>query len=334
MRIAVDAMGGDHAPREIVAGVVKGARELEGIDCIYLVGDEAKVRAELDSINGVPPFIEIVHASEVIGMDESPLSAVRTKKDASINRAVELVKKGEADAVFSAGSTGAAVTAATLKLGRIKGISRPAIATVFPTPVTPFVLVDAGATPDCDGKVIAQFGLMGSIYAESILGVESPRIGTLSIGEEDAKGNDSSKEAFRILDSSKLNFLGNVESRDLFAGKVDVAACDGFVGNVVLKTSEAVAKTMRSWFREEFTRTPLRKIGALMLKGALKEIKAKSDPEAYGGAYLLGVNGTVIIGHGSSSAKAVRNAMQVAVNGTKHRINDRIASEVAQLEND
>ena len=331
MRIAVDAMGGDHAPREIVDGVVQAARELHDAETIFLVGDEARLVDELDKHSAVPPHVEIVHASQVVEMGESPAQAIRRKKDSSISRSLDLVKEGRADAVFSAGSTGAAVAGATLKLRTLDNISRPAIATVFPTPTTPFLLLDAGANTDCTGLMIAQFGLMGSIYATEILGIESPRVGVLSIGGEDAKGNETSKLAFKLLSESGLNFIGNVESRDLFEGRVDVVACDGFVGNVVLKTSESVAKAMGSWLRDSFTKNFIRKIGAGLLSGALKEIRQTSDPEAYGGAPLLGVRGTVIIGHGSSSAHAVRNAVRVAADAISHRLNQRMSEGAAKI---
>ena len=328
MRISIDAMGGDYAPREIVAGTVEAARTLRGVEKLFLVGREDAIRKELAGYSNVPSVIEVVHASDVVEMGDAPVAALRRKKDSSISRSVEMVKKGEADAVFSAGNTGAAVAASTLKLRTLEGVWRPAIATVIPTPIKPFILLDAGATPDCTSDMLFQFGVMGSVYSKEIMGVESPRIGLLSIGEEDAKGNEITKEAFRLLDQSPLNFLGNVESRDIFSGKVDVVVCDGFVGNVVLKTSESVARALGHWVKDEVKSNPVAMLGALLSMGVIKRMKKRADPNQYGGAPLLGVNGVCIIGHGSSSHVAVTNAIRVACEWVKHDINHRIIEYV------
>ena len=332
MRIAIDAMGGDHAPREIVEGAVRAARDFQQIKKLYLVGDKSTLESELGKHGSTPESIEIFHASEVVGMGESPANAVRRKKDSSIARAVELVKSGEADAVFSAGSTGAAVASSQLKLRTLEGVDRSAIATVFPSPTKPFLLLDAGATPDCTPKNLLQFAVMGSVYMHEILGVESPKVGLMSIGEEDAKGNEVTKEAFQLLSKSHLNFTGNIEGHDLFEGKVDVVVCDGFTGNVILKTAESVGHAMSSWIKMEFTKNWFRIMGALILKGALKAFKSKVDPEAYGGAPLLGVNGVCIIGHGSSSATAVYNAIKVVQEAISHDINHRIIDGIKETE--
>ncbi len=331
MRISVDAMGGDHAPEEIVPGCVEAARALPGISRLILVGDEKRIQRELDSCGPVPACIDILHASEVIDMGESPVLALRRKKDASIPRAIELVKKGEADAVFSAGSTGAMVAGAALKLRTLQGLDRPAIATVMPTQKHNVVLLDAGANAECNEKMLCQFAVMGDVYAREVLGMDRPRVGLLSIGEEDAKGNELTKNAFKLLQASHLNFIGNVESHDLFEGEVDVVVCDGFTGNVVLKTSEAVAGAMRSWLRSEFTATLPRKLGALLLKPAFASLKRKTDPEAIGGAPLLGVNGLVFIGHGSSSRHAVFNGLRTVFESFRHDINHHIIDDVARL---
>ena len=331
MRIAVDAMGGDHAPDEIVPGCVKAAQMLSGISRLVLVGDQAKLEACLSACDNVPDSIEIHHASEVVEMADPPAMALRRKKDSSIARALELVKAGEADAVFSAGNTGAAVAGATLKLRTLEGVSRPAIATIMPTQKHPFVMLDAGANTDCTPQQLCQFAAMGHVYAKEILGIETPKIGLLSIGGEEAKGNDATKQTFKLLEQSGLNFVGNVESHDLFEGAVDVCCCDGFVGNVVLKTCEAVAKAMSAWLRSEFTASTSRKLGALMLKPAFAAIKSKSDPEQIGGAPLLGTNGLVFIGHGSSSRTAVFNALRIVVDSFEHDINHHIIDEVARL---
>jgi glycerol-3-phosphate acyltransferase PlsX len=330
MRIAIDAMGGDFAPCEIVKGAVKAARGLSGIDKLYLVGDETAIKAELAKHGETPSCIEIRHASQVVGMDESPALALRRKKDSSIMQAVNLVKEGEAEAVFSAGSTGAAVAACTLRLRTLDNVDRPAIATVLPSIEHPFVLLDAGATTDCTAAMLVEFAAMGDIYAKKILNVKKPTVGLLSIGGEDAKGSKFTKEAFRLLENSPLNFIGNVESHDLFEGKVDVAVCDGFVGNVVLKTSESVAHAMGQWLKASFSSSPIRKIGAGILKvsGAFNEIKERVDPEAYGGAPLLGVKGVCIIGHGSSSSYAVYNAIRVAGTAVEQKLNYLIEEEI------
>lgn len=331
MKIAVDAMGGDHAPAEIVAGAVEAARKFKGISRLILVGDETAVKAELEKQGPIPETIEIRHASEVVSMGESPATAIRRKKDSSIVRAVELVKEGEADAVYSAGNTGAAVAAATLKLRTIKGISRPAIATIMPTPEHPFVLLDAGANTDCTPEMLREFAVMGSIFCREILGRENPAVGLLSIGEEDAKGNDQTKKTFALLNNSHLNFRGNVEPGEIFSGNVDVVACDGFVGNVVLKTSESVAKMISHWLKDELKENPLRMAGAIMAMGAFKDIRAKGDPNRYGGAPLLGANGTVVIGHGSSSATGACNAIRVCLESVRHDLNHLIEAEMADL---
>jgi len=332
MRIAVDAMGGDFAPREIVAGAVQAARDLKHIKTLYLVGDRAAVEAELAKHGPVPASIQIHHATQVVEMNESPASAVRKKKDSSIARAVDLVKSREADAVFSAGSTGAAVACCQLKLRTLEGIIRPAIAAVFPSPTKPFLLIDAGATPDCTPDILRQFAIMGSVYSKKILGVDNPRVGLMSIGEEDAKGNETTKETFGLLEKSHLNFAGNIEGHDLFEGEIDVVVCDGFVGNVILKTSESVGHAISTWIKQEFVQNPIRIFGALLLRGALKSFKKKINPEAYGGAPLLGINGVCGIGHGSSSAYAIFNGIRAAAEAVQHDINQQIIEEVKRVE--
>jgi len=330
MRIAIDAMGGDFAPREIVKGAVEAARGLLGVEKLFLVGDETAVRAELALYGDIPECIEVRHASQVIEMDDSPALALRRKRDSSIMQAVNLVKVGEAEAIFSAGSTGAAVAACTLRLRTLDNVDRPAIATVLPSIVDPFVLLDAGATTDCTAAMLVEFAAMGDVYAQKILNIEKPTVGLLSIGGEDAKGSKFTKEAFQLLESSPLNFIGNVESHDLFEGNVHVAVCDGFIGNIVLKTSESVSHAMGQWFKESFSKTLARKIGAGILKssGAFAEIKEKVDPEAYGGAPLLGVKGVCIIGHGSSSSRAVYNAIKVAGKAVEQKLNSLIEEEI------
>ncbi len=335
MRISIDAMGGDYAPLEIVAGTLQAAEKLQGLEKLFLVGDEAAIKAELAKHKGtVPSCIEIVHASEVVEMGDSPAVAIRRKKDSSIARAVELVKDGKADAIFSAGNTGAAVAAATLKLRTLEGVDRPAIATIMPTPEDPFVLLDAGANPDSTPEMIQQYAVMGSIYSREILGVKDPSVGLLSIGEEAAKGNETTKKTFSLLEKTHLNFIGNVESRDLFGGKVSVAVCDGFVGNVVLKTSEAVARMISNWLKTMFRANPLRILGYLFARGVFKEMRSHADPSSYGGAPLLGANGVVIIGHGSSNAFATYNAIRVASDAIDHDVNHLIEAELQSIKSE
>ncbi len=331
MRIAVDAMGGDYAPREIVAGAVDAARRLESLTSLILVGQEDVIRQELKQYGQIPAKLVIRHAAEVVGMEEPPALAIRKKKDNSISRMMDMINAGEADAAVSAGNTGAMVVAATLKLRTLEGIQRPAIATVMPTMGRPIVLIDAGANTDCTPDLLVEFGVMGSVYAREILGQPNPVVGLMSIGGEDSKGNEITKETFRLLSAAPVNFRGNVEGHDLFKGEIDVVVCDGFVGNVVLKTSESVAHAIGSWLKKEFKANVFRMIGALILRGALKSIKKKMDPELFGGAPLLGVNGVCIITHGSSSRTAIFNAVRVACEAVGHHVNDRIIEEAGKL---
>lgn len=333
MRIAVDAMGGDFAPKEIVAGAVQAARELKDLTCLVLVGQEEVIRQELKAYGPLPPKLVIRHASEVIGMEEAPALAIRKKKDNSISRMMDMINAGEVDAAVSAGNTGAMVVAATLKLRTLTGIERPAIATVLPTMGRPIVLIDAGANTDCAPALLAEFAIMGSVYAREILGQPNPVVGLMSIGGEDSKGNEATKEAFRLLSEAPVNFRGNVEGHDLFRGETDVVVCDGFVGNVILKTSESVAHVIGAWLKKELTASPIRILGALLLRGALKSMKAKMDPEMFGGAPLLGVNGVCIITHGSSSRKAIFHAVRVACESVGHHVNDHIIEEARKLNN-
>ncbi|MGD9874703.1 MAG: phosphate acyltransferase PlsX [Kiritimatiellia bacterium] len=331
MRIAIDAMGGDFAPAQNVEGVLEALNKLPQISQLFMVGIEDAILKALPPGRSFPSKVEIVPASQVVEMHESPAVAVRRKKDSSIGRSIDLVKDGRADAVFSAGNTGAAVAACTLKLRTLEGVRRPAIATVMPTTgENPFVLIDAGANTDCEPDLLYQFAVMGSIYAREIIGISNPRVGLLSIGGEDAKGNEETKAAFSMLEKSKLNFIGNVEGHDLYSGKVDVVSCDGFVGNVVLKTSESVAHSISRWLKIELKRNWIRMLGAFISQGAFRTLKKKLDPAAYGGAPLLGVNGVCIIGHGSSTPYAVCNGIRVACESVNHNINHLIISELAE----
>ena len=321
MKIAVDAMGGDFAPREIVFGAVRAAKKY---DCeIILVGDEARIREVLSHETRWEKLgVSIHHASQVIAMGEHPADAVRTKKDASVVVATRLVKDGVCDAVLSAGSTGAAVTAAQLILRRIKGIGRPAIATPMPTPKGVTLLMDSGANVDSRPEHLVQSAIMGSLYTEYVFGVRSPRVGLLNIGEEETKGNEQAKETYALLKTMRtINFCGNAEGRDVPKGNFDVVICDGFVGNVVLKFAEGLAKTILKLIKEAIKDGGIfARLGALLLMPTLKKLGKRLDVTEYGGAPLLGVNGCCIISHGSSNAKSICSAIGVA--------NDYVRSDV------
>jgi len=334
MRIAVDAMGGDFAPRAVVAGALQAAREVAGLDKLFLVGRPEAIQAELPPGAAWPAVIEIVPAAEVVEMGEAPAVAIRRKKDSSLGRCADMVKDGQADAFFSAGNTGAAVAASTLKMRLLPGVLRPGIATVIPTRGKyPAVLLDAGAVTDCTPDMLVQFAFMGEVYAREVIGAPQPRIGLLSIGEEDSKGNETTKEAFRRLKASGVNFAGNTEPRELFSGNMQVVVCDGFVGNIVLKTSESVARFMKDMMRAEFMRNPIRKLGALLLRSAFDDVRRHADPESHGGAPLLGVDGITIIGHGSSSPRAIFNGIRVAAESVRHHVKEQIAAAITRVPN-
>lgn len=329
MKVALDAMGGDHAPQACVEGAVLALCEFRNLEKLFLVGDEAGIRAELDKHRCNDPRIEIVHTTQVVEMSESAVDAVRRKKDSSISRAVDLVKHGQADAVVSAGHTGAAVAATTIKLRTLEGVDRPGIAAVIPTETNLCVLIDAGANIDARPEHMLQYAIMGAVFSRYVLGFENPAIGLMSIGGEDVKGSEFTKEIFKLLRSSGLNFRGNIEGHDLFQNPVEVVLCDGFIGNVVLKSCEATAEAVFHWLKNELKKTPLRLAGAVMAKGAFQAIKKRTNYEEYGGSPLLGVDGICIIAHGSSSPKAIKNAIRVALESIQTRINPRIVEELA-----
>ena len=339
-RIALDAMGGDNAPGEIVRGGVEAAVGLEDVK-VFLVGVKEQIDAELAkypkevAAATKKGTLEVIHAPDVAEMDESPVTAVRKKKDCSINVAMRLVKEGRADAFVSAGNSGAVATSAILNLGRIKGVQRPAIATVLPTriPRRPLLLLDAGANMDCHADWLVQFAIMGSVYSQGVLKRTKPLVGLLSIGTEDCKGNEMTKETFRLLKEVQgIDFRGNVEGHDIFQGQTDVVVCDGFVGNVVLKTSESLAHAVSYFLKRECFRGIFRVLGAVLLKGAFKSLKAQLDPDIYGGAPLLGVPGAVIITHGSSSHKAIYYAVKAGVNAARNDVSGLISSRIEEYE--
>ncbi len=329
MRIALDVMGGDKAPEAIVAGAVEAMEALgRDLQKLYLVGEESIVKRELDRISYAHSKLEIVHASEIVTMHDSAVKSVRQKKDSSISVAVDLVKHGNADAVVSAGNTGAAVAAATIKWRHIPGVERSGIASPLPSEHGPCNIMDAGANVDARPSHLLGYAIMGSVYARHVQGKDRPVVGLMSVGEEDSKGTDFTREVFELLRATELNFRGNVEGHDLFEGKIDVVVCDGFVGNVILKSCEATAKAMFKWLKQEISATPVRKMGAFIAKDALSAVKERGNYETYGGSPLLGVNGVCIIGHGSSSPLAVHNAIRMAAESVKHHVNPRIEEEM------
>lgn len=328
MRIAVDAMGGDNAPQSIVAGVIEALRELKEITQITLVGREEIVKQELSHYQTRDLSIVVKDAREVIQMHESPVTAVKTKKDSSLAVATTALKKGEVQALVSAGNTGAVMTSLLMNLGRLKGVLRPAIATLIPTLEGPSILLDVGANVDCKPKHLLQFAMMGDVYAHYILGKTNPKIGLLSIGEEETKGNALTFDTFKLLKESSLNFMGNVEGRDIINGKVDVVVCDGFVGNVVLKCAESLAEMILHFLKRELSKNLSLKLGAYLTKPAFKKFKKLVDYSEYGGAPLLGINGVCIICHGASSAKAVKNGIRVAAEFIDHQVNLHIEERI------
>lgn len=328
MKIAVDAMGGDHAPREVVSGALLAARELEVP--IILVGRESLIREELARAGANHPLISVVNASEVVEMCEQPAIAMRKKKDSSMRVGLNLVASGEASSFVSAGNSGAVMAGALYVLKKVEGIDRPAITATIPTPSGPIVLIDAGANVDCKPAHLVQFGIMGEAYARKILGIASPRIGVVSIGEEESKGTDLTRETGERLRQTRLNFIGNVEGRDFFSGKADVFVCDGFVGNVVLKTMEGMATALGHFLKTEIKKSAPAMLGALLAGGAIRNVKKRLDYTEYGGAPLLGVRGGVVICHGSSDAKAIKNGIRMATSLSRGGVDVEIAKSMVE----
>ncbi|NPV52142.1 MAG: phosphate acyltransferase PlsX [Firmicutes bacterium] len=333
MKIALDAMGGDYAPAETVNGAIEAVEAL-GVEAA-LVGDKDRIERELERARGegrrVPPGLSVVHAPQVVPMDEHrPADALRKYRDSSVLLATELVARGEADAVVSAGNTGAAMAAGLLRLKRIEGVERPAIGTVYPTVTGSTFLIDAGANVDCRPHHILCFAVMGSAYAEKVLGVEEPRVALLSIGEEEGKGDELVFAAHRLLKESNVNFIGNIEGKDIPLGSADVVVADGFVGNVVLKLSEGLGQAIFSMLKAGVEANLAAKIGALLMRPVLFNLKKKMDYAEYGGAPLLGVNGVAIIAHGRSNAKAIRNSIRAARDAVANDIVGAIRSSLAR----
>ncbi len=335
MKIAIDAMGGDTAPRAIVEGAVIAARD-DGAELV-LVGDQARVEAEVvrASAGRRPASISLLHAAETIGMGESPLTAVKAKKDSSLVVTARLVKDGSAGAAMSMGNTGACMAAALFALGRLEGVQRPAIAVPIPHEHGTVTLLDAGANLDTRPSHLAQFAVMGGVYAHLIHGIARPKVGVLNVGEEEGKGHEIVQEAHALLKSSPLDgleYVGNIEGRDVVNGRVDVVVCDGFVGNIVLKFAEGMAATLKNMLRDAYmTGGVLAKLGAWLSRPAFRHLKERIDPAYYGGAPLLGIDGTFIVGHGSSNPKAIRNAIAVANRFTDLGANRMIVERLRSL---
>jgi len=322
-------MGGDHGCAVVVEGLKQALSTDLGITEALLVGNQSDIQAELSRAGLSDARVQIVHATEVLTMDDKPLEGIRKKKDSSMVRAIELVRNGKADAVISPGNTGALV-AGSMKLGRLDGVERPAIACRMPSRTSDFVLLDGGANATAEPLHLAQFAVMGNLYAQEILGHKRPRVGVLSNGSEESKGNDLTREAARMCSKLDLNFIGYVEGFDLFDDAVDVVVTDGFTGNIVLKTAESLSKTVGQMLKQQLMANPLRKLGAALARGAFDGLKKRLDPEVYGGAVVLGLNGVVIKAHGSARERAIASALRVAAQEIKHNLNQTLVGQIAR----
>lgn len=337
MKIALDAMGGDHAPGVNLEGARDFLVQNPGVTELLLTGPRDQLAAAAHAAGLTDPRARFIEAPEVVGMEESGAKALRRKKNSSISVAADLVKQGEADALVSAGNTGAAVAAATVKLRLLKGIQRAGIASPMPNEFGVCNLLDAGANPEAKPSHLVAYAIMGSVYAREVLKVSDPKVGIMSNGEEEEKGTAFTKETLILLKelvksgNAPFTLRGNVEGHDLFQTPLDVCLCDGFTGNIVLKSCEATAKAMSKWLKEEFKKNPIRMTGALLGKGAFQAVKDRTNYESYGGSPLLGVNGVVIIAHGGSSAVAIKNALKMAAEALKHEVNPKIEEAIAKI---
>ncbi len=327
MKIVVDAMGGDYAPAAVIAGIVEAIREL-GVQ-IVLVGQEDKIKEELKKYSVPPGSIDIIHAPEVIGMHEHATASIRTKKNSSISIGINLLKDPAYGAFVSAGNTGAVVCAATVFLGMLSGVQRPGIGLVYPTLKRLGFMIDVGANADPKPIHLFHYGIMARAYTQNVLNIQNPTIGLLNIGEEEGKGTDFVKETHKLLSDRLPNFIGNLEANEVFTGKCDCVVSDGFVGNVVIKTAEGLMESAAALLRREIKKSPLALWGAVLMKSRLNHIKKYADYSEYGGAPLLGVNGIVMISHGRSSPKAIKNAIRAAQREVDHNINSSITQEVS-----
>jgi glycerol-3-phosphate acyltransferase PlsX len=330
MRIAVDVMGGDHGPASVIDGVKIAVQEGAKFSEIFLVGRPDEIQSELDRAHLRDARIQVFPASEVLTMEDKPIDGLRKKKDCSILRSIELIKDGRADAVISQGNTGVLVAAAQIRLRRLDGVERPAIACVMPRIKGEFVLLDGGANPDATAFQMAQSAVMGSVYYQAMLGMASPRVGILSNGSEDIKGTELTRQTLVLCRQLKLNFLGYVEGNDLFQGGVEVVVADGFVGNIVLKVAEGMGKAVQEILRSELTANPIRKLGAAIAQNGLRGLKRRMNPDSYGGAQVLGLNGNVIKVHGSAKSVVVANAIRQTATAFSQNLNQLILSEIAK----
>lgn len=330
MRIVVDVMGGDRGPDVVVYGARLALEELPSITELFLVGDEAQIQSALKKSRLNDKRVQVVHASQVLTMEDKPVEGLRKKKDCSLLRAVDLLKDGRGQALISTGNTGGMVAASTIRLRTLEGVERPAIAPVMPSEKGYFVLVDGGATPECKPLYLAQFAIMGSLYCQKILGTANPRVGILSNGTEDIKGTDLTREAHKLCQKLDINYVGYVEGHSLFNDSVEVVITDGFLGNIVLKTCESMGRAVGRFLKRELDASPVRRLGKILAGNAFLALKTKLDPDAYGGAPLLGLNGTVIKAHGSANARAIKNAIRVATETIQHHLNESIVERIAK----
>ncbi|RKD27818.1 phosphate:acyl-[acyl carrier protein] acyltransferase [Caminicella sporogenes DSM 14501] len=329
MKIAVDIMGGDNAPTEIIKGSIQALKEINS--SLILVGQEKVIKKEIAKYTNNFKNIEIVNADEIITNEDKPVQAVKRKKNSSMIVGLDLVKKREADCFISAGNTGALLVGSLMRVGRIKGIDRPALAPIYPTKKGFSLLVDAGANSDCKPHNLLEFAVMGLIYAEKVLKIEKPKIGLINIGIEKGKGNKLINEAFSLLEDSNLNFIGNVEARNLPEGLVDVIVCDGFTGNIVLKLTEGVAKNMAVMLKQQLMNGIVKKLAAFVLKDVFKNFKSKLDYTEYGGAPLLGIKGAVVKAHGSSNSKAIKNAIKYGEIFAENKVIENIEEMISRM---
>jgi glycerol-3-phosphate acyltransferase PlsX len=322
-------MGGDHGCGVVIDGAILALKQNEKISELHLVGRREEIEAALAEREFHDPRLKLVHASEVLAMTDKAVEGLRRKKDCSILRAVELVKDGRAEALVSPGHTGGLVAASAIRLRTLPGVDRPGILTVIPAQKNEFILLDSGANIECRPIHLLHYAVMGAVYSREILGYKKPRVGILSNGTEENKGNALTLEAFKLCKAVELNFIGNVEGHDLFSDRVDVVVCDGFIGNIVLKTIESFAKGLFSWLKFELSSSPKRKIGAFLARNAFQKIKRRIDPDAYGGAPLLGLNGTIVKAHASARERAIMNAIGLAAGVVKNQVNQTIIEAVA-----
>ena len=330
MRIVVDVMGGDHGPQVVIQGAKQALENSDRISELYLVGHNDAIRPALDQCRLRDPRVHVVHASEFLTMEDKPIEGLRKKKDCSILRAIDLLRQEKADALISPGNTGGLVAAATIRLRPLAGVDRIGIATVIPDPEASFVLLDSGANVESRPMHLLHYAVMGSVYSREILGCAKPRVGLLCNGTEDNKGTELTQQAFKLCRQADIHFVGNVEGHDLFHNRVDVVVCDGFVGNIVLKTLESFAKGLVGWLQQELTKNPKRMLGAMLARNALRTIKRRIDPDTYGGAPLLGLNGIVMKAHGSASDRAIMNAIRISTDAVQNQIKQLIRREVSQ----